>query len=458
MSIIGNSRLELDMTQGSIIKHLITFSIPLLLGNLFQQFYNMVDTWVVGKFVSDDAFSAVGTLSPILNLFIFAFMGFAQGGAVMVSQYFGAGDKENVSKTVHTMFVIALAFCIVFTLLGYVLVPTMVSFIKSPEGVKEEQIEYLRIIFAFLSFQILYNMTSAILRAVGDSTRPFMFLVVACVVNIVLDLLFVIKFNMGVAGVAWATIIAQGISSVLCIYVLLTTGSSVRLTFSKIKYHVNIATMIFRLGFPTALQTAITSFSNIFVQGYINDFGADVMGGWTCYIKTDQFVMLPQQSIGMAITTFIGQNLGAGDERRAKKGLTSGVLLCCGVTAVLVVFVEIFASQVCTFFTDSETFIKYGVFFLRFITPFMLISCPAMMLISSLRGAGNSKAPMIITLFSYVIFRQIYLFVVSRLMPGELIPVSFAYPAGWLLCFIMVLIYYVKVGFGVRGSIADAKQ
>lgn len=457
MSILKKSSSERNMTEGSIVRHLTVFAVPLLLGNLFQQFYNMVDTWVVGKFVGDDAFSAVGTLGPILNLFIFAFLGFSQGGAIAVSQYFGAGDRENVSNTVHTMLVITLVFCLVFTLIGYLLVPTMVSIIKSPEGVREEQIEYLRIIFTFLSFQIFYNTTSAILRAVGDSTRPFIFLVVACVVNIVLDLLFVIKFNMGVAGVAWATIIAQGISVILCFYVLLTTDSSVRLKLSKIKYHANIGRKIFRLGFPTALQMTITSFSNIFVQGYINAFGADVMGGWTCYIKTDMFVMLPQQSLGMATTTFIGQNLGAGDERRAKKGLANGVFLSSGVTALLIVLVEIFAPHVCEFFTHSEVFIGYGTFFLRLITPFMLISCPAMMIISGLRGAGNSKVPMIITLFSYVLFRQLYLFVVSSLMPGKLILITMGYPVGWLLCFVLTSIYYARVGFGVKGSIADTE-
>lgn len=445
---------EVNMTTGNIARLLINFSVPLLLGNLFQQFYNVVDTWVVGNYVSDNAFSAVGTVSPILNMFIYAFQGFSTGAGVVIAQYFGAGDFQNVKKTVHTMLIMAFVCCIVFTTAGYALVPTMLGFMKSPPGVYTEQLTYLRIIFLFISFQIIYNMTSAILRAIGDSTRPFIFLVVACLSNIVLDLLFVIKFKMGVAGVAWATIIAQGLSALLCMIVLIRTTSCVKIHAKDLKYEARLGKQIIRMGIPTAIQQCVTGFSNIFVQGYINVFGSSVMGGWTIYHKVDQFVILPQQSVGMAVSTFVGQNLGADNEKRAKDGLKVGTIMTLSVSIVLVALVVVFAGPVSYFFNQNPEIIEYGKYFLRTISPFMLFGCPSFLLISALRGAGNSKIPMAITISCYVIFRQLYLAVISRLFPGQLNLVALSYPIGWMLCAVIVLVYYKKVGFGVKGSIA----
>ncbi len=458
MSIFGKTKSEVRMTEGSIVKLLVNFTLPLLVGNLFQQFYNMVDTWVVGNFVGDNAFSAVGTVAPILNLYIFLFTGFANGGAVIVSQFFGAKDKENVKKSVHTMLVITIAFSVVLSIAGYFSLPLMLKIAKSPAGIYDEQMTYLKIIFAFLSFQIIYNMAAAILRAVGDSTRPFIYLVAACIINIGLDLLFVIKFNMGVAGVAWATIIAQGVAAILCLVTMFTTKSDVRINLIDLKYDTILGKQVFLLGLPTALQQMVTSFSNIFVQGYINGFGGAVMGGWTCYFKVDQFAMLPLQSMSIAVQTFVGQNLGAGDEERAKKGLRQATYLCMGVTLVIVAVILVFARPVSNFFTSSESIIEYGVYFIYRITPFMILACPSMVTLSALRGAGNSKMPMIFTLFSYVVFRQIYLFTVTGMFPDNLTPVAFAYPIGWVLCLILVMSYYLKVGFGVKGSIAHKQQ
>jgi len=442
------------MTTGNIAKLLINFAIPLLLGNLFQQFYNVVDTWVVGNYVSDDAFSAVGTVGPILNMFIYGFMGFSTGAGIVISQYFGAGDTIKVKKTVHTMLIMTGICCVLFTAVGWIFAPNMIGFMNSPAGVFEEQLTYLRIIFAFISFQIIYNMTSAILRAIGDSTRPFIFLVVACVSNIILDLLFVIKFNMGVAGVAWATIIAQGLSALLCLYVLITTDSCVKIHAKDLQYDKHIAKQIIDMGIPTALQQCITGFSNIFVQGYVNVYGSAIMGGWTIYNKVDQFVVLPQQSLGMAVSTFVGQNLGAKNEARAKDGLKVGMCLALGFSFILIVLVMGFAQPISYFFNQNPEIIKYGKYFLWIITPFMLMGCVTFILVAALRGAGNSRVPMLVNLGCFVVFRQIYLAVVAKIWEGNLFPVALAYPIGWLLCALITFVYYKKVGFGVKGSIA----
>ena len=458
MSIGKNSKSEVNMTVGNIAKLIIDFTIPLILGNLFQQFYNMVDTWVVGNYVGDNAFSAVGTVAAVLNMYIYAFMGFATGSGIVISQYFGAGNIEKVKHTVHTMVIITIICCVVFTAVGVGMVPLVLDMMRSPEGVREEQQIYLTIIFWFISFQIIYNMASAILRAIGDSRRPFIFLVVAALTNVALDLLFVIKFKMGVAGVAWATIIAQGISAILCVIVLLTTDSCVKVGLKDMHYDKQCAKQIVAMGIPTAIQQCVTAFSNIFVQGYTNSFGKYVMGGWTVYSKVDQIVMLPQQSFGMAASTFVGQNLGAGNEKRAKEGLKQAIILAMAFSIVLVALVMIFSRPVATFFNKTPDIIEYGRFFLLLITPFMLIGCPAMVLVSALRGAGNSKVPMFVTLGCYVGFRQLYLFTVSRIWPNVLLPIALAYPLGWTLCMVIMVVYYKKVGFGVQGSIAHEKE
>ena len=455
MAIIGK-RKDVKMTSGSIVKLLVMFTIPLILGNLFQQLYNMVDTWVVGRYVGDNAFSAVGTVGSVLNLFIFGFVGFSNGGGVVVSQFFGAGDEAKVKKAVHTLVTISLACCVFFTVVGYALIPVMINIMNAPAEVAVEQEAYLKIIFMFMSFQVIYNMGSALLRAVGDSTRPFLFLVSACITNIVLDLLFVIKFGMGVEGVAWATIIAQGVSALLCVITLLTTNSVVRVNLKDLCFDKAIAKKICVIGFPTAIQSVITAISNVFVQRYTNAFGRDVMGGWTCYAKVDQLVMMPMQSMCIAVQTFVGQNLGAGNKPRAKEGLKKSIFLCMGITAFLGGIVFIFAAPISGFFTESAGIIEYGKYFLRIITPFMLLACIGMLTLSALRGAGNSTIPMILTLFSYVAFRQIMLFTVSRIWPGNLLPIALAYPLGWLLCTILVLIYYKIKGFGEKSVIADA--
>ncbi|MCQ2552907.1 MAG: MATE family efflux transporter [Clostridia bacterium] len=446
------------MTEGSIAKHIVNFAIPLILGNLFQQFYNMVDTWVVGNYVSDNAFSAVGTVAPIMNMFIFGFMGFATGAGIVVSQYFGARDSASVKRTVHTTAFMTLGFCVILSVFGYLFVPTMLRFMKSPAGVFEEQEAYLHIIFAFMSFQIIYNMTSAILRAIGDSTRPFIFLVISCLINIVLDLLFVLKLNLGVRGVAYATIVAQGVSAILCVYVMCTTDTDIKLSLGDMKYDFRISKQIVGIAVPTALQQCITGFSNIFVQGYVNVFGTHVMGGWTVYNKVDQIVMLPQQSMGMSVSTFVGQNLGAGNEKRAKKGMYTGMVIALGVSAVIASIVMIFARPVSYFFNQTPEIIHYGEYFLHLITPFMLVGCVNFVMISGLRGSGNGTVPMIVNLTCYVFLRQLYLFTVSHIWPGVLLPVSLAYPMGWMVCTIIVVIYYRKVGFGVKGSIAQQKR
>lgn len=446
MSSLSAKRTEVNMTEGSIAGHIVLFALPLLLGNLFQQLYNMVDTWVVGNFVGKVSFSAVGTIGPVCNTLIGFFTGFSSGASVVISQKFGAGDREGVEKSVHTFVTLTLFLCILFTIIGLAGVPLMLRILKSPAEVAAEQRIYLTIYFAGVCGLLIYNMGAAILRAVGNSTVPFLFLVLSTVLNIFLDLVFVIQFKMGTAGVAWATIISQAISAVGVIILLFTTKSQVRVGVRKLGMDKKLVGNIFRIGLPTAIQMSITAFSNVFVQSYINFFGTDVMAGWTAYAKVDQIVFLAMQSIAIAVTTFVGQNIGANDIRRARKGSYTALLLACLSTVATVVFIVAKASGIVSLFIDSSEngVIYYGTLFLRMNLPLQVTACVNQVFNGALRGCGRSELPMIIMLSSFVAARQIYLFVVSNYISNTPVMIALSYPFGWIVCSIFMFAAFIK--------------
>ena len=441
---LPGKRRDVDMTEGNITRHIISFAIPLLIGNIFQQLYNTVDTWVVGNYVNNQAYSAVGTVGPIVNMLIGFFMGLSSGAGVVISQYYGAHQPDKVKQTVHTALLMTLILGAVFTVLGIAMIPAMLNLINMPGNVQGEATTYLTIYFAGILGLMLYNIGAGILRAVGDSQRPFYFLVVSAVLNIGLDLLFVLVFNMGVAGVALATILAQGVSAVLVIITLLRTRACIKLIPKELNIHWDMLKKIFTVGIPAALQMAITSFSNIFVQSYINHFGEFCMSGWTTYAKVDQLLFLPMQSISLASTTFVGQNLGRNQPERARQGVRISLLLALASTAILSVPVIIFAAPIVRFFNADPKVVEYGALLLQWLSPFYLLCCFNQIYSGALRGAGNTKAPMVIMLSSFVVFRQVYLFIMAMVC-NEILPIAMSYPAGWLLCTILTTTYYHKV-------------
>ena len=447
---------DVDMTTGSIVRHLLMFAFTLLVGNLFQQLYNMVDTWVVGNYVSNEAFSAVGSVGPIINTLIGFFMGLSSGAGAVISQYYGAKQEDKVHDTVHTAMVLTLVLGVVFTAVGLLMTPFMLNMMKTPEEVIPESTAYLRIYFAGIFGLLIYNMGSGILRAVGDSQRPFYFLVVAAVVNTVLDLVFVLGFGMGVEGVAYATIIAQGISAVLVMITLLKTKSCIRVTVSHLKVHWDMMRKIISVGIPAALQMMITSFSNVFVQSYINGFGADYMSSWTAYSKIDQLIFLPMQSLALASTTFVGQNLGINKVDRAKEGVSKALMMAAAATIIVMIPVILFAPYLVQFFNDKAEVIEYGTMLLRYITPFYVLCCVNQVYSGALRGAGDTRAPMVIMLGSFVVFRQIYLFVMSNFISNEFLAIAMGYPAGWLLCSAATYIYYKRAKLAKSRLVEDA--
>ena len=450
-----HARYDVDMTQGSTTRHLVRFALPLLAGNLFQQLYNMVDTWVVGNFVSNEAFSAVGTVTPIINTLIGFFLGMSSGAGVVISQYYGAHRPEKVREAVHTAMLLTVIMGVVFTGVGIAMTPLMLELMKTPAEVAPDQTAYLTIYFAGIMGLLLYNMGSGILRAVGDSQRPFYFLLVSAGVNTALDLLFVLKFGMGVEGVAYATIIAQAVSAVLTIAVLIGYDGSVKLSLRDLRIHWRMLKKIVAVGIPAALQMAITAFSNVFLQGYINHFGADCMSGWTAYTKIDQLVILPVQSLSLASTTFVGQNLGVGNVERAKGGVRRALYLSFAVTAVLLVPVLTLAPDMTAFFNSKPEVVSYGALLLRLLSPFYFFFCINQIYSGALRGSGNSQVPMFIMLGSFVVFRQIYLYVMAHFISNEIVPIALSYPAGWFVCSAVTLLYYARCKFDSHRLVED---
>ena len=444
-----------NLTEGQPLRLLFFFSLPMVAGNLFQQLYNMVDTAVVGKFVGEDAVAAVGSSFPIVFLSVAVAAGLSMGCNVVVSQLFGAGRIHEMKSTISTAIISLSVLGLILMALGTISAGPLLELLGTDPDIMADSRTYLQIYFGGAVFLFLYNTLNGIYNAQGDSKTPLIFLMISSLTNIVLDLLFVIRFHMGVAGVAWATIIAQAVSAVLVLSVLMRTDSCVRVELRRLRVHWDMLKKIVRVGIPAALQMAVTAFSNVFVQSYINHFGADCMSGWTAYTKIDQLMFLPMQSLALSATTFVGQNLGAGDTPRAQQGVRRALGISLAVTAVLMVPVLVLAPQLTAFFNRKAEVVAYGTLLLRYISPFYLLCCINQIYSGALRGAGNSQVPMVIMLGSFVVFRQIYLYIVSHFITNTLLPLAMGYPAGWLVCSAATLLYYRRAALGRQRLVED---
>lgn len=439
------ARRDADMTQGNILRQYIEFALPLTIGLLFQQLYSTVDTVVVGQFVGETALGAVGSTGNIINMLIGICNGLSLGAGAVISQAYGAKDEEKIHRAVHTTMLVTFLLCIVMTFVGLAVVTPGLRLMRTPAIMLEEASEYLTIYFSGIAGLLIYNMGSAILRAVGDSRRPLYFLVFSAAVNTVLDLVFVLCFHMGVAGVAYATIIAQAASAVLVLFVLTKEKGAYGLRWNKLRISGDVLKQILIIGLPASIQQGLTSFSNVFVQGYINDLGELSASGWAAYNRIDAFLMVPVMAIAQASTTFVAQNWGARKPERARKGVRTGIFLCLGCMAVCASLVMCFAHPLLSLICDSETVISYGSRFLYIITPFYLLITFNQLYSGALRGIGNSLLPTLIMLFSFVLFRQAYLFCATSFITDEnlrFIAVALSYPAGWILCSLLQCIAY----------------
>lgn len=437
----GNTQ---DLTKGSIVKAIILFSIPLLIGNLFQQLYNAVDSYVVGNYVGKIALAAVGASTPIINMLIGFFMGISTGAGVVIAQFFGAGDLTKMKKAIHNSIALTLVMGVVLTVVGLVFNDPILKAIGVPSDVFSEASTYLSIYFWSLIFVMIYNMGSGILRSVGDSKRPLYFLIFSSVVNIVLDFLFVKYFDFGVAGAGYATLIAQAISAIMVMYVLMKTNDSYKVVLKDIKFDKEILLRIIKIGLPTGFQQSIVSLSNVIVQSYINVYGASVIAGYSVTIKIDGFVNLPLQAFNMAITTFVGQNIGAKKYERVKKGAYITTFLAMVTIGFFVVIMYFFGRDFIALFNQEKDVIDAGRLMQLTFLPFYIVLPINQVINGVLRGAGRSAVPMYVMIFSFVFLRQIYLFLVTK-VTSDVVYVFLGWPTTWVVCSLIFIVYFFKV-------------
>lgn len=429
------------MTTGNVYKKIALFALPLLLGNFFQLMYNTIDSVVVGNYVGKAALAAVGASTPIINLLIAFFQGLATGAGVVVSRYFGARKVNEESAAIHTFLLFSILFGIALLLFGYFMSPMILKWIGTQSDYYNDAEAYLSIYFLGSIFLTVYNAGTGILQAVGDSKNPLYFLMATSVLNIFLDLFFVHNLNMGVAGAAWATIISEAVSMFLVLFVLLGTKKEYKVSISKLRMDKEILKKIVEIGVPAGVQGMIVSFSNLIVMAYINRFGSSGVAGYSCANKIDNFLGLPVNSLMLAITTFCGQNLGAKEFKRVKEGVRASLVMSIGIVVSLGVIVFTFSNSIIQIFSPDPDVIKNGTIILRIMCPFYIFLCFHQMYSGALRASGRSSIPMITSIASFVIARQIYLAIIIP-TSTDISVIGWGYSWTWVLAASLTSIYY----------------
>ncbi|MCI8633382.1 MAG: MATE family efflux transporter [Lachnospiraceae bacterium] len=438
----GKAR-TVNLIEGSIWKGLILFSLPLMASNLFQQFYNTMDSLVVGQFVGSTALAAVGSTGSLSFLVIGFFMGFGTGSGVIIAQHYGAKEPEEVSKSVHTAMALAIFFGIVLGVVGILIAPGLLKLMNTPDDVMDQAVLYLRIYFGGVITLTVYNIGSGIMRAVGDSKRPLYYLVISGITNVVLNLVFVIVFHLGVAGVALATIASQLLSSVLVVRDLMRTQESYRLELRKIRFHKEILLKIAKIGIPAGVQSMVISLSNIVIQSKINIFGSDAMAGQAAAQRIDGFVYMPLNAFSLAMTTFTAQNLGAGKFDRVHRGTKTAMLLGLISTIALGWSAALLARPLVGLFTDKEEVLYYGIRSVLVLGGTYFTFVFNDILAGVIRGAGNAVVPMTISIFNMCIVRILWLTIILSIWKNYYL-VLVCYPMTWTLSSLCYIIYYFK--------------
>lgn len=445
------------MTEGSIWKKILFFSIPLILGNLFQQLYNTVDSIIVGNYIGSEALAAVGSSGSLINLLIGFCIGASAGAGVVIAQFYGAQDGEGVRKAVHTTIAIAIAAGAVLTVVGIVATPILLKAMGTPQEVFDQASIYLKVYFGGILFSVVYNMSAGILNAVGNSKRSLVYLMIAATSNIFLDLLFVVVLKMGIVGAAIATDISQLLSCIFIILFLVRSEDVYRVKLKDIRCYDNLLGKILKIGLPTGVQNIVISLSNVIVQSSVNSFGAVAMAGFAAYIKVDGFNILPVLSFSMAATTFVGQNVGAGRLDRVKKGMYVSVAMGIIYTVCTGILLLAFAPQVIGVFTQNRKVVEYGVYIMKFFCPFYWMLGILHILAGTIRGTGKTMQAMVVFLFSLCIFRVLWIWgamSVSHKIGG----VMLGYPLSWLVGLVMILIYVWKGNWMPYGMKKDSTK
>lgn len=442
---------ELNITKGVIWKQLLIFFFPIMLGTLFQQLYSTVDAIIVGRFVGKGALAAIGNTGVFINLLIGFFMGIASGAGVVISQYFGAREDKNVSKTVHTSMILAIIGGILVMIIGILAAPVMLGWMNTPSDIFQQSYDYTKYYFYGAVPCLIYNIGTGILRALGDSKRPLYFLIVACFANIILDYLFVVVFHMGVIGAAIATDIAQVISAILVVaYLMKATSKSYQLKIKFLRVDGKILKNIIRIGVPIGIQAIMYTVSNMVIQAYINVFGTDTIAAWTAYGRVDFLFWMIVNAMGIAVTTFAGQNFGAGKLDRMKQGNLTGLKITALFTLILSSAYLIFAYPLLLMFTGDQEVLKIGVYMIRCFAPIYITYIPIEIYSGTIRGAGTVLVPTLITTLGVCGLRIVWLFTSMHFIP-DILTVMAAYPISWMVASGLFIWYYhhgkwIKVG------------
>ena len=433
-----------DMTTGSISGRIVGFAAPLFLGYVCQQLYSTVDAVVVGNFVGQEALAAVGSSNAPINLLIGFFMGLAVGAGVVISRRFGEKDEQGVSRAVHTTVLFGLIISVLLTAAGVALTPALLRLMGTPEDVLPNSILYFRIYFYGILTVVMYNIGSSIFRAMGDSVRPLLYLIVSSILNVALDLLFVCTFNMGIAGAAWATVISQGVSMVMTFARLMRVSEAHRLDLKKLRIHRAELREIVGIGLPNGVQASIVSLSNVVVQSNINSFGAAAMAGCGACGRIDGFAGIPVTCFMMAAMTFVSQNLGAKQYGRAKKGARFSLIAAVATSELIGAVLFIFAPQLISLFNADPEVVAYGAQYTRDISLVYCLLAVSHVVSGILRGAGISKVPMYVTVACWCGLRMLW---ISLTVPmfRNIRFVYFGYPLTWACSAIILLIIYKKL-------------
>ena len=432
-----------DMTQGNPYTLMISFALPILLSQIFQQLYNTADAFIVGKFLGTEALAAVTSSGTLVFLMISFFMGTAMGAGVVISRYFGAGDYGQVSRGIHTVLAFGVASGLFLTAAGVAFTPTFLRWMQTDPEVMPDAVEYFRYYFLGALAMVMYNICRSVMNALGDSQRPLYYLIFSSVLNILLYLLFIGGFHWGVWSAATATVISQAASVVLCMAHLMRRGTVFTVELKKIRFHRDLLAEIIRYGLPSGVQNSVISLANVIVQSQINTFGKLAMAAYGTHAKIEGFAFLPITSFNMACTTFISQNLGAREYERAKQGSRFGILAAVFLAEAIGICQYIFAPQLISLFDSTPGVVALGVRQARTVALFYCLLAFSHAIAAVCRGAGKAFVPMVIMLSVWCVIRIVYIVLVMRLV-GDIGLIYWAYPLTWAISSVIYLVYYLR--------------
>ena len=439
---MSDTKVKNGILEGVIWKQLLLFFFPIMIGSFFQQLYNTADALILGREVGKEALAAVGGSAALISgLLVNFFMGLTSGAGIIASQMLGAGNRERLNDSIHTIYAFSIVGSIVFAIVGIVASPTLLTWMNTAPELMEDSIVYLQIYFAGSLFVFIYNTGASILRALGDSKRPLYYLIVCCIINIILDIVMVSVLKMGVAGVAIATVTAQAVSAVLVTQALMREKELCDFSLRKIRFHGELLKSELFLGFPSGVQASMYNISNMLVQSSINSFGTDTTAAWAAYGKLDAIFWMMSSALGIAITTFVGQNYGAGNMDRVKKSVKVGLFMDIGIAIVMSVVLIIARVPLFGIFCDDAAVVEIGAHMLFLLTPFYCVYVFTEIYSGALRGMGDVVVPMVITMFGVCVVRVLWIMIVAGAFP-TLEVVIFNYPVTWILSAAAFIIYY----------------